>query len=213
MCTLIEAQVTRQPNNRTHSLLVLKLAYLLGNTQILEVLSLLTSWWSLTLHTGPRVAHSSGEHDPSLRQGQGGLVDQHSTLQSGEDQEGSHGEWGWSGGWGEMAVLWVTVADINQWCCGAVKASFAHPSLPSFPSPLFLSLSLPLSPSLSLSPLPSLSPSLHLPLPSFPLTGGQDGMQEEPRPPDQAVPEGRARTAAQLPQGGWGGEGPDGWRV
>ena len=32
MCTLIEAQVTRQPNNRTHSLLVLKLAYLLGNT-------------------------------------------------------------------------------------------------------------------------------------------------------------------------------------
>ena len=166
MCTLIEAQVTRQPNNRTHSLLVLKLAYLLGNTQILEVLSLLTSWWSLTLHTGPRVAHSSGEHDPSLRQGQGGLVDQHSTLQSGEDQEGSHGEWGWSGGWGEMAVLWVTVADINQWCCGAVKASFAHPSLPSFPSPLFLSLSLPLSPSLPFPPSPLLSISLFPPSPS-----------------------------------------------
>ena len=85
-----------------------------------------------------------------------------------------------------MAVLWVTVADINQWCCGAVKASCAHPSLPSLP---------------------------FSPLPSFPLTGGQDSVQEEPWPPDQAVPEGRAGTAAQLPQGGWGGEGPDGWRV
>ena len=67
---------------------------------------------------------------------------------------------GWSGGWGEMAVLWVTVEDINQWCCGAVKASFAHPSLPSFTSPPSLSLSLPLSPSLPLSL--SLSPSLPL---------------------------------------------------
>ena len=63
-----------------------------------------------------------------------------------------------------MAVLWVTVADINQWCCGAVKASVAHPSLPSLPPSLSLSLSLPLplSPSLPFSPSPS------LPLPPSP---------------------------------------------
>ena len=55
------------------------------------------------LHAGAGAAYSSGEHDPSLREGQGRLVDQHSALQPGEDQEGSHGQWWWGlGGW-----LWM----------------------------------------------------------------------------------------------------------
>ena len=67
---------------------------ILSGEYLRYVLSLLTSRWSLTRHTGPGVAHSSREHDSSLRQGQGGLVDQHGTLQSGENQERSHGQWG-----------------------------------------------------------------------------------------------------------------------
>ena len=71
---------------------------------------------------GARLAHPHREHDPALRQSQGGLVDQHGPLQPRANSPRGH--------------------------------------------------------------------------------GGQNGVQEEPGPPDTAVPEGGAGEAAQLSEGG-----------